>query len=58
MVASKNNPGNYKTLNISIGTIIKNHEVLRFVSDLLKAIKRCVNKQLRIQHLSIVILMH
>ena len=48
MVDSKNNPGNYKTLNIIIVTIMKNHEMLRFVSDHLKAIKRCVKMQLRI----------
>ena len=39
MVNSKNDPGNYKTLKISLETIMKNPKVLRFVSDHLKAKK-------------------
>ena len=31
MVDSENNPDNYKTLSISIGAMIKNPEMLRFV---------------------------
>ena len=41
MVDSKNNPDNYKTLKISIGTIIENPEMLRFVPDDLKTKKMC-----------------
>ena len=33
MVNSKNIPGNYKTLKMSTGPIIKNPETLRFVPD-------------------------
>ena len=39
MVNSKNDPGNYKTLKISLETIMKNPKVLRFVSDHLNAKK-------------------
>ena len=41
MVDSKNYPGNGKTLKKSIGAIIKNPEILRFVPDHLKAKKMC-----------------
>ena len=37
MVDSENTPDNYKTLKISIGAIIKNAEMLKFVPDYLNA---------------------
>ena len=43
MVVSKNNPDNYKTLKVSIGTVIKDSEMLRFVPDHLKTKKICKN---------------
>ena len=43
MVDSEYCPDNYKSLKISIAAIIKNLEVLRFVSDHLKAKKMCKN---------------
>ena len=36
----------YKALNISIKTVMKNPELLKFVPDLLK-LKKCVNMQLK-----------
>ena len=36
MVDSENSPDNYKTFKISIGAIIKNPEILKFVPDHLK----------------------
>ena len=39
--------GNYKSLKISIGEVIKNPEMIRFVPDHLKT-KKCVNMQLKI----------
>ena len=36
MVYSKNNSHNYRTLKISIGTIIKDPEMLIFIPDYLK----------------------
>ena len=39
MVYSENSPGNYKTLKISIGAIIKNPKMLRFIPDHLKTKK-------------------
>ena len=41
MLDSKNNPENYKTLKIRIGTTIKNSEMLGFVPDHLKTKKMC-----------------
>ena len=38
---SKNNPNSYKALKTSIGTIIKNPEMVRFVPDHLKTKKIC-----------------
>ena len=43
MLDSKNNPNNSNTLKISIGTIVKNSEMLRFVTDHLKTKKLCKN---------------
>ena len=43
MVESENSPDNYKTLKISIGVIIKNPEMLKFVPDDLKTKKMCKN---------------
>ena len=43
MVDSDNNFKNYKTLEIIIGTIIKNPEILKFVPNYLKAKKMCKN---------------
>ena len=36
----------YKPLNISIGTVMKNSEMLKFVPDSLKT-KKCVSTQLK-----------
>ena len=36
----------YKSLNISIGTAMKNPEILKFVPDHLKTKKECVSMQL------------
>ena len=36
MVDNKSNPDNYKTLEISIGALVKGPEMLRFVMDHLK----------------------
>ena len=41
MVDRKNNPNNYKTPKISIGPIIKDLEILRFVPNHLKTKKMC-----------------
>ena len=41
MVDSKNSPDNYKTLKISIGTLIKYPEMIKFVPDYLKTKKVC-----------------
>ena len=43
MVVSENSNDNCKTLKISIGTIIKNLEMLKFVPDHLKTKKMCKN---------------
>ena len=43
MVDNKYGPDNYKTLKNSIGTKIKNAEMLSFVSDHLKNKKVCRN---------------
>ena len=43
MVDSDNSPDNYKTLKISIGSIIKNPKMLKFVPDYLKVKKTCKN---------------
>ena len=43
MVVSENSNDNCKTLKISIGTIIKNPEMLKFVPDHLKTKKMCKN---------------
>ena len=43
MVESRNSPENYKTFKISIGTIIKNPEILIFVPDHLRTKKMCKN---------------
>ena len=43
MVDSENSPRNYKTLKISMGTIIKHPESLRFVPDHLKTKKMYKN---------------
>ena len=50
MVDSKCSSDNYKTLKISIGIIIKDPEMLIFVSDPLKT-KKCVKMQLKFCHL-------
>ena len=42
MVDSEYSPDNYKSSKISIGAIIKNPEMLRFVSDHLKTKKMCI----------------
>ena len=39
MVKNENSHDNYKTLKLSIGTITKNPEMLKFVSDHLKTKK-------------------
>ena len=41
MVDSKDSPDNYKTLKISIGTLIKYSEMIKFVPDHLKTKKVC-----------------
>ena len=41
MADSEYNPGNYKSLKINIGAIIKNLEILRFVPVHLKTKKMC-----------------
>ena len=38
---------NYKSSKISIGAVIKNPEMLKFVPDHLKANNKCVNMQLK-----------
>ena len=43
MVDNRNKSDNYKPLKISIGTIIKDLEMLRFVPDHLKTKKMCKN---------------
>ena len=43
LVDSKNNPDNYRTINISTGAIIKYPEMLRFVPDHVKTEKTCKN---------------
>ena len=40
IVDSKNNPDNYRTLKITIGTIIKHPEMLRFVPVCKTAVKK------------------
>ena len=37
----------YNSLNISIGTVMKNTEMLKFVLDHLKTKKNCVSMQLK-----------
>ena len=46
MVNSDYNPDNYKSLKISIGSIIKNPKMLRYILDHLKR-KKIVKKQLK-----------
>ena len=46
MVDSEFSPENYKSSKISIGALIKNLDMLKFVPDHLK-LKRCVNIQLK-----------
>ena len=41
MVERKYSPDNNKSSNISIGSIIKNPEILRFIHHLLKTKKIC-----------------
>ena len=41
MVDSEYSPGNHKSSKISIGAIIKNTEMLKFVPDYLKTKKMC-----------------
>ena len=41
MVDSEYSPDNYKSSKINIGAIIKNPQMLRFVSDHLKTKKMC-----------------
>ena len=41
MVDSEYVTGNYKSSEISIGAVIKNPEILRFVSDYLKSKRKC-----------------
>ena len=48
MVDSVYNPGNNKSLKISIAAIIRNPELLRFVSDHLKSNKMCKNSVLKL----------
>ena len=48
MVDSENNPDNNKSLKISIAAIIRNPELLRFVSDHLKTNKMCKNAALKL----------
>ena len=43
MVDRKNNPNNSRTLELSIATIIKDLELLKFVTDHLKAKNICKN---------------
>ena len=43
MVDSEYSPSNYKSLKISIGAIIKDLEIPRFVPDYLKTKKMCKN---------------
>ena len=43
MVEIENSPDNYKMVKISIVTIIKNSEMLKFVRDHLKNKKTCKN---------------
>ena len=43
MLDSDNNFKNYKTLEIIIGTIIKNSEILKFVPDYLRTKRMCKN---------------
>ena len=37
----------YKSFNSSIGTVLKNPEMLKFVSDYLKKLKECVSMLLK-----------
>ena len=39
--------GIYTCLNINIGTVMKNPEMLKFVPDHLKTKKKCVRMQLK-----------
>ena len=43
MVDSDNSPDNYKILKISIGSIMTNPKMLKFVPDYLKIKKTCEN---------------
>ena len=43
MIGSKYSPDNYMSLKISIGSLIKIPEMLRFVPDQLKTKKMCKN---------------
>ena len=38
----------YKSLNVSVGTVMKNPEMLKFVPDHFKTIKMCMNAVKRI----------
>ena len=44
MVESKNSPDNYETLKITIETIMKNPEILKFVPDHLNTKKVSKNR--------------
>ena len=46
MVDSEYSTGVYESVKISIGTVMKNPEMSKFISDLLK-IKKCGNIQLK-----------
>ena len=47
MVGREYSKDNYKSSQISIAVIMKNSEMLEFVSDCLKIKKRCANMQLK-----------
>ena len=47
MLDSENSPDNNKTLIISIGAVINNPKMIKFVPDHLKAKKRCVKMHLK-----------
>ena len=40
-----------KSVKISTGAVMKNPEMLKFVSDHLKKLRKCVNMQLKKYHL-------
>ena len=37
----------YKSLNVSVGTVMRNPEMLKFVLDHLKTKKKCVSMQIK-----------